>query len=111
MTLRPIGHWPFGVATQKVSKTLIIPLLDLIITDELTDGPMDNGRMDKASYRVARLQLKNITPLHTTQLMTHRLTNSPTWRWPCLQPMIEVKFPIPQGKEESELVNGAVKRA
>ena len=42
---------------QKVSKTFVFPLFDLITTDGRTDGPTD-GRTDKASYRVACPQLK-----------------------------------------------------
>merc|ERR1712002_656586 len=49
--------------SQKVSKTLVFPLFDSIITDGRTDGPTDqhgrtDRRTDKASYRVACPQLK-----------------------------------------------------
>ena len=54
--------------TQKVSKTLVFPLFDSIITNGPTDqrinGSTDqrtNGPTDKASYRVACPQLKRDT--------------------------------------------------
>ena len=64
----PDSH-PTHMHTRKVSKTLIFPLFDSIITDGPTDrrtqvstdeqnnGPTDR-RKDKASYRVACPQLK-----------------------------------------------------
>ena len=50
-------HREIARCGQKASITLVFPLVDSIITDGLTDQRTD-GRIDKASYRVACPHLK-----------------------------------------------------